>query len=320
MADPRKAPFLRTSASTASIMRDVLIALIPVSIMAVVHFGSYSLVMILTGIVSAMLFEGLFQKATGVQITIRDGSAAVTGLLVALSYPVTVPLWIILLGTAVAILLVKQLPGGLGKNHLNPAVFSRVLIKILFTPVITRWVTPLPDLASTVTPLRYVGSGRQGIAPGAPDLEALFTGAIGGGIGETVKWAILLGAVYLILRRVIAIQVPLATLAGVFSMGLLFGGSDIEFAAYHVLSGTVLFASVFMVTDYSSGPLNHRARVYYALSIGILTGVIRQLFALPGGIGIAILIMNVLAPVFDAWFVPRVFGHKHKRVTFESRS
>jgi len=319
MKRTRTSPFLRTPASTRTIMRDVLIALLPVSVMAVVQFGIKSLVMMLLGITSAVLFEFLYQRFTDKRITIRDLSAAVTGLLVALSYPVTAPLWIIVLGSFIAIVVIKQLSGGIGKNHLNPAVFSRVLIKILFTPIITRWVLPGPDLVSTATPLEFIGNGQTAIAQGAPEMNALFFGAIGGGIGETVKWAIILGALYLVFRRVISLKIPLATLAGLFFMGMLFGKSSLEFATYHVLSGTAMFAAVFMVTDYSSGPLNHRARVHYGLSIGILTGMIRYLFALPGGIGVAILIMNILAPIYDAWFTPRVFGHKGKRVVIETR-
>ena len=319
MKRTRTSPFLRTPASTRSIMRDVLIALLPVSVMAVVQFGIKSLVMILLGITSAVLFEFLYQKLMGKKSTIVDLSAAVTGLLVALSYPVTAPLWIIVLGSFIAIVVIKQLSGGIGKNHLNPAVFSRVLVKILFTPIITRWVLPGPDLVSTATPLEFIGNGQTAIAQGAPEMQALFFGAIGGGIGETVKWAIILGGLYLVFRRVISLKIPLATLAGLFFMGMLFGKSSLEFATYHVLSGTAMFVAVFMVTDYSSGPLNHRARVYYGLSIGILTGMIRYLFALPGGIGVAILIMNILAPIYDAWFTPRVFGHKGKRVVIETR-
>ncbi len=315
----KTSPFLRTPASSRTIMRDVLIALMPVSVMAVVQFGIKSLVMILLGITSAVLFELLYQKFTGKQITITDLSAAVTGLLVALSYPVTAPLWIIVLGSFIAIVLIKQLSGGIGKNHLNPAVFSRVLIKILFTPTITKWVLPGTDMISTATPLEFIGNGQTVIGQGAPQMQALFFGAIGGGIGETVKWAIILGALYLVYRRVISAKIPLATLAGLFFISMLFGKSSPEFALYHVLSGTAMFAAVFMVTDYSSGPLNQKARVYYGLSIGILTGIVRHIFALPGGIGVAILIMNILAPIYDAWFAPRVFGHKGKRVTIETR-
>lgn len=319
MKKQKTSPFLRTHISTRSIMIDVLIALLPVSIMAVVNFGIKSLIMIVLGISSAVIFEYLYQKIMDKNIRISDFSAAVTGLLVALSYPVTAPLWIIVFGSFIAIVIIKQMSGGIGKNHLNPAVFSRVLVKILFTPIITKWVMPGPDMISTTTPLEFIGNGQTVIAQGAPQIEALFFGYIGGGIGETVKWAIILGALYLVFRKVISAKIPLMTLAGLFFITLLFGKSNLEFASYHVLSGTVMFAAVFMVTDYTSGPLNHRARVYYGFSIGILTGIIRYLFALPGGIGVAILIMNILSPIYDAWFTPRVFGHKGKRVVIETR-
>lgn len=302
------APFLRTKTTTSVLMMDVLIALIPVCVMAVMKFGIRSLWMIIFAVVTAVLLEYLFQKLTRQPITVTDGSACVTGLLVGLSYPVTVPFWILLLGNAIAIIGIKQMAGGLGKNHLNPAVFSRVIIKILFTPIITNWVTPLPDLVSSATPLAFIGNGAKVIREGSPSLQDAFFGSIGGGIGETVKWAILLGALYLVIRQVIDFRVPLATLFGLFMGSLLFGESSVDFALMHVLSGTAMFAAVFMVTDYSSGPMNKTAKIYYALSIGVLTAVIRQVFDLPGGIGIAIIIMNLTAPMFDTRFLPRVFG------------
>lgn len=308
-----KAPYFRTRRSTDVIMRDVLIALIPVSIMAIVNFGIKSLFMILLGIGSAIFFEFLVQKIQGKETTISDFSAAVTGLLVALSYPVTAPYWIVLLGTFIAIVLVKQLPGGLGKNRLNPAVFSRVFIKITLTPYMTNWVTPGPDIVATATPLEFIGNGQTDIAQGAPQMMDVFMGNIGGGIGETTKWAILLGAAYLIFRKVIHGGVPLATLVGLFVTALLFSKSNYEYALYHVLSGTVMFASVFMVTDYSSSPLNPKAKIYFALAIGILTGILRFSFGLPGGIGAAILLMNLCTDFFDSKANPRVFGFKASR-------
>lgn len=300
-------------------MADVLIALIPVSIMAIVKFGYRSAIMILLGIASAVLFEYLYQKITGEDSTIKDLSAAVTGLLVALSYPSNVPFWIIILGSFIAIIIIKQFSGGIGKNIFNPAVFSRVLIKILFTPIITNWITPGPDAVSTATPLEFVGNGQKTFMEGAPMIEDLFFGNIGGGIGETVKWAILLGFVYLVIRKIIHFEMPLAVILGIFLTSMLFGESDLNFALYHILSGTVLFAAVFMATDYSSSPLNRRARFYYALAIGILTGIIRQLFDIPGGIGIAILLMNLAVPLFETWIVPRVFGHREKSVISQAR-
>lgn len=314
----KNAPFFRTNTSTKDIMLDVIIALIPVVIMSVVKFGFFSLVMIISGMLSAVLFEYIFQKATNKSVRIDDLSAALTGLLVGLSYPITAPIWIVILGSLIAIL-VKQIPGGIGRNTFNPAVFSRVLIKILFTPIMTNWVTPLPDLVSTATPLEFIGNGAEFIREGAPTMMDTFMGNIGGGIGETVKIAIIIGFIYLVIKKVIHPVVPIGTLVGVFLMGMLFGKSDLNFALYHVVSGTVMFAAVFMVTDYTTGPLNPRGKIYYALSIGLLTGVIRHLFNLPGGIGVAILLMNLATPLFDAFTTPRVFGHKSTEVIYENR-
>lgn len=313
-----KAPFIKTEASDHGIMRDVLIALMPVSVMAVVSFGIRSLLMLVLGVASAVFFEYVYQKARKKTITVRDLSAAVTGLLLALSLPVTAPLWLVVFGTAVAILIVKQLPGGIGKNTFNPAVFSRVLIKILFTPLIADWVLPGTDAVSTATPLSFIGDGSETVPAGAPSFYDAFMGNIGGNIGEMVKWAILIGFIYLVIRQVISFWVPVSMLTGLFLTMLLFGESDPGFALYHVITGTAMFAAVFMVTDYTSGPLNKKARIYYALLIGILTGVIRYGFALPGGVGIAILIMNLLAPVLDSYCTPRVFGHRRRIIPTSS--
>lgn len=313
MNDKLNAPFIKSKVTDQGIMRDVLIALIPVSVMAIVYFGVRSLLMIVLGITSAVFFEYAYQKAMKKEITIKDLSAAVTGLLIGLSLPPTAPLWIVVFGTAVAILFVKQLPGGIGKNTFNPAVFSRVLIKILFTPLINDWVLPGPDAVSTATPLGLVGSDTT-VSVSIPFSEVpsfydVFMGNIGGNIGETVKWAILIGFAYLVIRKVISFWVPISMMGGLFLTMLLFGRSDLNIALYHVTIGTAMFAAVFMVTDYTSGPMNKKAKIYYALLIGIITGVLRTVFYLPGGVGIAILIMNVLAPVLDGVCTPRVFGH-----------
>jgi Na+-translocating ferredoxin:NAD+ oxidoreductase subunit D len=310
MSKEFKAPFIKAKASDHSIMRDVLIALMPVSVMAVVHFGIKSLIMMILGVASAVFFEYAYQRVKKKEITIKDLSAAVTGLLVALSLPANAPLWLVVFGTAVAILLIKQLPGGIGKNTFNPAVFSRVLIKILFSPLITDWVQPGTDAVSTATPLSFIGDGAEAVPAAAPSFYDAFMGNIGGNVGETVKWAIILGFAYLVIRKVISFWVPVSVLAGLFLTMLLFGESDPFFGLYHVITGTAMFAAVFMVTDYTSGPLNKKARIYYALLIGILTGVLRYGFALPGGVGIAILIMNLLAPLLDSYCTPRVFGHR----------
>lgn len=308
MSKRTKAPFLRSPIKSQNIMFDVCLALVPVIIMSVVKFGIEALLMVLTGLVSAVFFEYLLNLIRKKEQTIKDLSACVTGLLVGLSYPVTAPLWVVVLGSFIAIVIVKGLPGGLGKNMFNPAVFSRVFIKIILTPIMTKWVTPKPDMVSAATPLEFLGHFQKTAPTESFSLSDLFFGNIGGNIGETVKWSILVGFIYLALRGVIHFWIPLTTLAGLFITALLFGKSDYTYALYHVLSGTALFASVFMVTDYTSGPINPKAKFIFSLGVGILTGVLRYTFDLPGGIGAAILIMNVLAPIVDGFNAPKVFG------------
>lgn len=317
MKKVKEAPFLRTNTNTSNIMIDVLIALIPVSILSVVKFGYFSLIIIAVGIFSAVFFEYIYQKAMNLTVDIKDYSAAVTGLLVGLSYPVTAPIWIIILGSFIAIL-VKQVPGGMGKNTFNPAVFSRVLIKILFTPFMTSWVSPY-DLVSTATPLSAIGNGQSFLPDHIPSMIDVFMGNIGGGIGETTTWAILLGFAYLVYKKVIHPGVPIASALGLFLTMMLFSRSNLEYALYHVLSGTFLFAAVFMITDYTTSPLNPKAKIYFAMSIGIITGILRFTFALPGGIGIAILLMNLAVPTFDAFTTPRVFGHKSANIIYQNK-
>lgn len=305
-----KAPFYKDKTDSMYIMLDVIIALIPVCIMAIVKFGIRALFIMLLAVGSCVFFEWLWNKLRHEESTIKDLSACVTGLLLALSFVVTVPYWIIVFASFIAIIVIKQLPGGIGKNTFNPAVFARVFCKITLTPYITNWVSPRPDMVSTATPLQYLGNGVEHVPDNMPMLSDLFMGNIGGNLGEPVKWAIIVGYVYLVARRTINPWMPIATLGGLFLTMTLFGQSDYYFGLYHILTGTVMFAAVFMVTDYTSGPVNYRARIIYALFIGIFTGILRYLFNLPGGIGIAIITMNLFAPLFDMIFVPRVFGFK----------
>ncbi len=306
-------PHLRTGQTDAKIMRDVIIALLFPTAAAVYLFGSWVLVMCAVGVVSAVAFEAGYQKIVGKPITVSDYSAAVTGLLVALSLPTTAPLWSIVLGTAFAIVVVKQLPGGLGRNALNPAVAARVMLKIFFEPQITQWVMPGPDAVATATPLEYIGHFTRTVSSELPPLSDLFWGFMGGGIGETSKFFILLGFAYLVLRRIIDLRVPLATVLGTAITVFLYSGFNFTFTAYHVLSGTLIFAAVYMVTDYSSGPLTIHARIVYAFLIGVLIAGLRILFQLPGGVGIAILTMNLFSGLLDRFATPRVIGHPKRK-------
>ncbi len=314
------APHLLTGQTDAGIMRDVIIALLFPAAAGLYFFGGWVLVMCSVGVGSAVLIEAGYQRMVGKKVTVSDFSAAVTGLLVALSLPVTAPLWSIILGNAFAIVVVKQLPGGIGRNVLNPAVAARVMLKVFFEPRITQWVTPGPDAVSTATPLEHIGYFTRTVSPELPPLSDLFWGCMGGSIGETSKFIVLFGFAYLVWRRVIDLRVPTMAVLGTAIVIFLYSGFNLTFTAYHVLSGTLIFAAVYMVTDYSSGPLTIQARIVFAFMVGGITAAVRILFQLPGGIGVAILIMNLLSGVLDRYATPRVIGHPKRETHKDLRS
>lgn len=315
-------PSIRSSRSTTWIMAQVLIALVPTSIAAVYFFGWNVLLLMAIAITTSVLCEYLYEKLLQKAITIGDLSAVVTGALIGLSLPVTAPWWSVVIGAGFAIIIVKQIGGGIGKNYFNPAVASRVMLKVLFTPWITNWVLPVPDLSSTATPLSYLGDGAKAVASEVPELLDLFLGrGLGGNVGETSKLAILIGMIYLIVRRIIHPKIPLYfILSTVIIMGF-YSNFDFHFMMSHALSGTLFFAAVFMATDYSSGALTPGGKTVFAIGGGILTAIIRIAFAYPGGVGIAILIMNALAPFIDSKLMPRIYGHdKRPAVKFDRQA
>ncbi|WP_067840422.1 RnfABCDGE type electron transport complex subunit D [Amphibacillus sediminis] len=311
-------PHLYSRRSSGWIMQQVIIALLFPTIAATYFFGWRVLLMVAVGMISSIGFEFLYQKWRGLDITIHDYSAAVTGMLIGLSLPVTAPMWSIVLGSAFAILLVKQLPGGIGRNAFNPAVAARVMLKIFFSPWITNWVTPEPDVVATATPLEYIGNFSRSVPAEVPGLWDLFLGVgLGGNVGETSKLAILIGFVYLVVRGIIDYKVPIIFVLTTATLASLYGDFSFTYYMTHVLSGTLLFGAVYMVTDYSSGALTPDGKIVFAIGCGVLTMLLRIVFDFPGGIGIAILIMNGLAPLIDKYLAPRIYGHK-KRPTREN--
>lgn len=312
-------PHLFSKRTSAWIMQQVIIALLIPTIAATYFFGWRVILMIAVGIGSSVLFEYIYQKLSSKEITISDYSAAVTGMLLGLSLPVTAPLWSVVVGSAFAILLVKQLPGGIGRNAFNPAVAARVMLKVFFTPWITNWVTPEPDVISTATPLESIGHFTRTVPEEVPGLWDLFLGiGLGGNVGETSKLAILIGLIYLVIRGIINLKIPLLYVLTVAIITSVYGDFSFNYMMTHVLSGTLLFGATYMATDYSSGALTPDGKTVFAIGCGILTAVIRIVFDFPGGVGFAILIMNGLAPMIDKHLAPRIYGHK-KRPQQEQR-
>ncbi|BAM48525.1 RnfABCDGE type electron transport complex subunit D [Amphibacillus xylanus] len=306
-------PHLFSKRTSAWIMQQVIIALIFPAIAGTYFFGLKVLIMLFVGIFSSVLFEYLYQKISRKKVTISDYSAVVTGMLIALSLPVTAPLWSIILGSGFAILIVKQIPGGIGRNVFNPAVAARVMLKLFFSPWITNWVTPEPDVVATATPLESIGYFSKTVPEEIPDLWDLFLGiGLGGNIGETSKLAILIGLAYLVIRGIINLKIPVLYVLTVAIIMSIYGDFSFTYMMSHVLSGTLLFGATYMATDYSSGPLTPDGKTVFAIGCGMLTAVIRIVFNFPGGVGFAILIMNALAPTIDKYLAPRIYGHKKR--------
>lgn len=318
-------PHIRNSRTSKQVMTEVLIALIPPLIAALIFFGWWVLVQMAVAIGVAVLTEFLYQKATYKRVTISDRSAVVTGALIGLSFPVVTPLWLIVFASVFAILIVKQWNGGLGKNYLNPAVTARVVSKLLFTPFFANWILPNglfagpyggADAVSTATPLEYISDGATRVAQEVPELWELFLGLnLGGNIGETSKLAILIGMLYLIFRRVINPKIPILFIGSAMLVAALWADFNFDFIMTHALSGTLFFGATYMATDYSSGALTPTGKTIFAICGGVLTAAIRIAFNYPGGFGIAIIIMNFCAPFIDRYTQPRIYGHTSRPAT-----
>lgn len=300
------APHIYSSISTSNIMLDVVIALVPAAIAAVVLFGLQALLIILTCIASAVLAEVLFNLCVHKKQTVFDFSAVVTGLLLALNLSTNVPLWQCALGSVFAIVVVKGLFGGLGKNIVNPAIAARVFMLLTFGAVGGGAMPTLVELEATATPLAELNKGVEGLET-APSMMDLFLGVHGGAIGETCAVALLVGFIYLVVRRVIKWYVPVSFVATVFLCYLVFTG-DATYALAQVLAGGLILGAVFMATDYVTTPDTGLGRVIFCIGCGLLTFAIRQFGSYPEGVSISILTMNLFTPFIETWTTKKTLG------------
>ena len=286
-------PHIHSSDNSRRIMLDVILALLPAGIAGVWIFGIGALWTILVCVAAAVLAEFLFNLIVKKPQTVGDLSAVVTGLLLALNLSTNVPLWQAALGSVFAIVLVKGVFGGLGRNFANPAITARIFLLLAFTSTVAGGV--LPDGTTGATPLELIGTeGAQ-----LPTLLQMFLGQRGGAIGETCILALLLGFGYLLIRKVISWQIPVIFMGTVFVLSLVFGGFNT--AVYELLSGGLVLGAVFMATDYATTPITMRAKMLFALGCGVITFVIRWFCALPEGVSYSILCMNILAPWLEKW-------------------
>ena len=295
-------PHIRSKVNTASIMRDVVIALMPALIASVIIFGFRALLVTAVSVIAAVLTEFLFEKGCKRPVTISDWSAVVTGVLLAFNLPVTIPLWQAALGSIIAILVVKQLFGGIGCNFANPAIVGRIVLFLSFSKTMTAW--QFPDAVSTATPLALMGAGRM---EELPSLMDMFLGNKGGCLGEVSALALLIGFVYLLARKVITWHTPVVFVGTVFILSWILGG-DVMYAVNQILSGGLLLGAIFMATDYVTTPSTTNGRLIFGLGCGLLTVVIRQWGSYAEGVSFAILFMNILTPYISRWTRTKPFG------------
>lgn len=291
-------PHIHSGASTQKVMRDVLIALAPAAFASIVIFGLRSLFVIITCVVSAVFFEWGFEKIMKRPNTVGDLSACVTGVLLAYNLPVTIPLWQAALGSAVAIVLVKQLFGGIGKNFANPAITARIVLFLAFSGTMTNFVNP--DGVTAATPLAQIGSETSVVL----STLDLFLGNHGGSLGEVSALALLIGFVYLLIRRVVTWETPVIYIATVFALSAVFGWNPVN----SILAGGLMLGAIFMATDYVTAPMTFWGRVVFGFGAGLLTVIFRVYGSYPEGVSFAILLMNILTPYINRFTMSKPFG------------
>ncbi len=284
-------PHIGGKRTTQKIMLDVIIALVPALIASVVIFGYRSLIVVAVCVVSCVLSEFLFEKLCKRDVTISDLSAVVTGILLAFNLPVGIPIWQAVFGSVAAIIVVKELFGGIGQNFANPAITARIIMLTAFAGPMTTWVIPNSidgaDAVSGATPLVAEAKGEK-----LPSYLSLFLGTHGGCIGETCAAALLLGGAYLLIRRVISFHTPLAFIGTVAVMSFICG-KDVLF---QLLSGGLLLGAFFMATDYATTPSTKWGKVIFGIGCGLITVLIRFYGNLPEGVSFSILLMNIFTP------------------------
>lgn len=311
-------PHLHTKTSTKSLMRDVVIALLPATVVSVLFYGWSELLILGVSVASCVLLEFLITKfLLKKPSTIGDWSAVITGLLLGLNLPATTPWWVVLIGAVVAIGVAKMTFGGLGQNIFNPAIVGRVFLLISFPTYMTDWTKPQGFISNALVD-GYTGATPLGIAKemgpqaveGMDYLNTLFLN-IGGSAGELSAIALLLGFVYLLVRRVIRPYITLSIIATVAAFsGIFWAVNPAEYTdpLFNILTGGLLLGSIFMATDYVTSPMSNLGGVIYGVGIGLITMLIRYFGAYPEGVSFAILIMNAVVPLLNKWFHTKKYG------------
>ena len=298
-------PHVRDKSSTKSIMWDVFLALMPAAVFGIYNFSVKprdinAILLIVVCIATCVLTEYIWQKAMKLPLTVSDGSAAVTGLLLALNLSSTFPIWMAIIGSVFAIIIVKQLFGGLGQNFMNPALGARCFLMVSFAGQMTSFTY---DGVTGATPLAQIKMGT-----GTPKLFDMFLGTTGCTIGETSVVALLIGAAYLVARKVISLRIPVTYIVTFAIFAILFGQHDIMYLAKELCGGGLILGAFFMATDYVTSPITPKGQIVFGIILGVLTGVFRIFGASAEGVSYAIIISNLLVPLIERVTIPVPFG------------
>lgn len=319
-------PHIHGENSVPRLMWGVIISLVPAFVLSILYFGLGAILVTATSVLSCVLLEYLIQRfIMKVPPTVNDGSAVVTGVLLAFCLPATIPLWLVALGALVAIGVGKMSFGGLGNNPFNPALVGRVFLFISFPVQLTSWPLPmgfktkLVDAATGATPLGMIKEGllnNQQVPPLMEEIPShmqLFYGNMNGSMGEVAAIALLLGFIYMVVKKIIPPVIPLTILGTVFVFtGILWLANPESNAdpLFHLLTGGVMLGAIYMATDYVTSPMTKKGMVVFGIGIGVITVLIRRFGSYPEGVQFAILIMNAFVPLINSWFKPKRFGEE----------
>ena len=315
-------PHIRSKDDTRSIMIDVCIAMLPALVVSCFVFGLQALVLTLISVASCVFWEWLYRKLMKKTCSVGDFSAVVTGMLLAFVCPVSLPWWTIVIGSFFAIVVVKQLYGGIGCNFLNPALAGRAILVASYAGAMTTWVTPAEkisvfgsaaDVATAATPLAVM---KEGAFDQLPEIADMFLGFVGGSLGETSAVALLVGFLYLLIRKVISWQIPVAYIGTVAVISLISapaGIGAVDYMLYSIFGGGLMLGAIFMATDYATSPVTKPGQLIFGIGCGLLTVFIRRFGSYPEGVCYSILVMNCCTWLLDKYIKPTIYGAPKKK-------
>ncbi len=317
-------PHVKSPTTVKGIMLDVIIALVPALIASFFLFGPKALGVVAVCVGTCVLSEYICRKVMKRNNTISDLSAVVTGLLLAFNLPSTIPLWMAAVGSVVSIVVVKQFFGGIGQNFVNPALAGRIILLTSFPTAMATWTKPLTWQTKTITSASPLASmyneAGEFTTESLPSLTDMLVGNRAGCLGEICAIALILGGIYLVIRKVISPVIPLVFVGTVGAFMAIYSSFNLEFVAYQLLSGGLLLGAIFMATDYTTSPISVKGKVIFAIGCGLITSLIRIFGNLPEGVSFAILLMNILTPHIERLTAPKPFGTVKEKKTKEEKA